>query len=181
MGRPSKPVAVLKEEKKSHRTSRELAYRAREEQDTLTGEPIIEPASLKENKIAHKEFLRVRRILRKIKKDDELYGNPVRRYCMNAAKLEATNKTIDSLMDELERLKESRQEYLDQDDLPGYYKMLTAIGNLLTKEEGLAKDIRREMDSFEKENCMTIASSLRSIPKTPTKKKSALEEALLGP
>ena len=37
MARPSKPVAVLKSERKSHRTKAELAKRQAEEAKTLSG------------------------------------------------------------------------------------------------------------------------------------------------
>lgn len=82
MARPSKPAAVIEYEKKSHRTKAELAKRKEEERKLLTGQEIKERKEVKGNKDAHREFLRLRKLLRSIGKDDALYEPVINRYAM---------------------------------------------------------------------------------------------------
>ena len=72
-GRPSKPVAVIRKEGKSHRTKAELNAREKGEAAFATGIPIKEKEETKKNVVAHKEFLRVTKLLNKIEKCDALY------------------------------------------------------------------------------------------------------------
>ena len=72
-GRPSKPVAVIRAEGKSHRTKAELNAREKGEAAFATGIPIKEKEETKKNVVAHKEFLRVTKLLNKIEKCDALY------------------------------------------------------------------------------------------------------------
>lgn len=181
MGRASKPAEVIRLEGKSHRTKKELASRQRAETENLTGKQITEPAELKKDKTAHKEFLRIRQLLRLIKKDDELYGAPVRRYCINVSKLQAAEESVETMREELERLRGSRERFEEEEKMAEYYRLLVKMEEAVTKKEQLAQSFRKELADFEKENCMTIASSLRAIPKQPETKTNALREALNGP
>lgn len=178
MGRPSKPAELLKCEGKSHRTKQELAFRKQQEEATLTGKKLEEPESIKKLKIAHTTFLKTRRLLEAINKNDELYGAATRRYCTNTQKLADAEESIQVLKTELDELRESRNFYEEDHDIQNYYRMLTKLEDTITRKEQLAAGIRKELTDFEKENCMTIASSLRSIAKQPEKKASPLLEAL---
>ena len=178
MGRPSKPVEILKSEGKSHRTKQELAFRKQQEEATLTGKKIEEPRAIKDLKIAHTTFLKTRRLLEAINKNDELYSAATCRYCTNTQKLADAEESIKVLKAELEELRESRSSYEEAKEIPNYYRMLTKLEDTITKKEQLAAGIRKELTDFEKENCMTIASSLRSIAKQPEKKANPLLEAL---
>ena len=73
MARPAKPAAVIEYEKKSHRTKAEIEKRRKEEGKLLTGQGMKERKEVKEDKDAHREFLRIRKLLRGIGKDDALY------------------------------------------------------------------------------------------------------------
>ena len=177
MGRPSKPAELLKSEGKSHRTKQELAFRKQEEA-TLTGKKLEEPRAVKDLKIAHATFLKTRRLLDAINKNDELYSAATCRYCTNTQKLADAEESIQVLKTELEELRESRSSYAEGKAIPDYYRMLTKLEDTITRKEQLAAGIRKELTDFEKENCMTIASSLRSIAKQPEKKANPLLEAL---
>ena len=59
MPTPPKPFTVLKAEKKSHRTKKELKIREQGEKALVTGTAIKERKEVKENPVAHKEFLRI--------------------------------------------------------------------------------------------------------------------------
>ena len=178
MGRPSKPAELLKSEGKSHRTKQELAFRKQQEEATLTGKKLEEPRAVKDLKIAHATFLKTRRLLDAINKNDELYSAAICRYCTNTQKLADAEESIQVLKTELEELRESRSSYVENKAIPDYYRMLTKLEDTITRKEQLAAGIRKELTDFEKENCMTIASSLRSIAKQPEKKANPLLEAL---
>lgn len=178
MGRPSKPAGLLKSEGKSHRTKQELAFRKQQEEATLTGKKLEEPRAVKDLKIAHATFLKTRRLLDAINKNDELYSAATCRYCTNTQKLADAEESIQVLKTELEELRESRSSYVENKAIPDYYRMLTKLEDTITRKEQLAAGIRKELTDFEKENCMTIASSLRSIAKQPEKKANPLLEAL---
>lgn len=79
MARPSKPYVVIKGEKKSHRTKAELEQRKRGEESLLTGIKIKENPEVRKNEEAHKEYLRVKKLLKAIEKEDELYGAVINR------------------------------------------------------------------------------------------------------
>ena len=178
MGRPSKPAELLKSEGKSHRTKQELAFRKQQEEATLTGKKLEEPRAVKDLKIAHATFLKTRRLLDAINKNDELYSAATCRYCTNTQKLADAEESIQVLKTELEELRESRSSYVENKAIPDYYRMLTKLEDTITRKEQLAAGIRKELTDFEKEICMTIASSLRSIAKQPEKKANPLLEAL---
>ena len=178
MGRPSIPAELLKSEGKSHRTKQELAFRKQQEEATLTGKKLEEPRAVKDLKIAHATFLKTRRLLDAINKNDELYSAATCRYCTNTQKLADAEESIQVLKTELEELRESRSSYVENKAIPDYYRMLTKLEDTITRKEQLAAGIRKELTDFEKENCMTIASSLRSIAKQPEKKANPLLEAL---
>ena len=178
MGRPSKPAELLKSEGKSHRTKQELAFRKQQEEATLTGKKLEEPRAVKDLKIAHATFLKTRRLLDAINKNDELYSAATCRYCTNTQKLADAEESIQVLKTELEELRESRSSYVENKAIPDYYRMLTKLEDTITRKEQLAAGIRKELTDFEKENYMTIASSLRSIAKQPEKKANPLLEAL---
>ena len=82
MARPTKPVVVLQTEKKTHKTKRELASRAREEKSLLTGKPLRASEEVKENPEALREFRQVKKTLATIGKDDSLYSAQISRYCL---------------------------------------------------------------------------------------------------
>ena len=119
MGRPSKPAELLKSEGKSHRTKQELAFRKQQEEATLTGKKLEEPRAIKDLKIAHATFLKTRRLLDAINKNDELYSAATCRYCTNTQKLADAEESIQVLKTELEELRESRSDYAGRQDYPG--------------------------------------------------------------
>lgn len=88
MPTPTKPVKVLAMEKRSHRTKKELAQRKSAEESLLTGKILKEKKEVRENPVAHKEFKRLKTLLKAIEKDDDLYGETINRYCLLVAECE---------------------------------------------------------------------------------------------
>jgi hypothetical protein len=179
MARPAKAASVIKiEGNKNRRTKRELAVREQAEKALLTGCVMQESAEVKADKVAHAEFLRLKPLLTAIDKFDEIYGAATNRYCLNKSKLIEAENDVADLKVELEHLKECREDFVDAGDIAEYYRLLTRMQDTITKREQIARNIRNEMNGYEKEHCMTILSALRAIPKKPETKTNSLKEAL---
>lgn len=169
-------------EGRSHRTKRELRQREAAESALLTGIPLRETAETRENKIAHKEFLRITKLLARIEKNDDLYGAMINRYCILYAENKEFEQKRERFYQQLCEFQEKAEELIDKGEMT--YKELYQIENSMQKNlislDRQVQAKRRMMADIEKENVMTIASSLRSIPKKPEKKTNPLKEALGG-
>jgi hypothetical protein len=166
MARPSKPAALLSQEGKSHRTKAELATRKRAEESMLSGKRIKVDEVVKSDPIAYDHFRKVKKLMAAIEKDDELYGATVRRYCLLASECE----NLQQRMTRLNHLLDSTEDSKDA----------ASLSRTLIDMDRQLQNKRKMMFDIEKENCMTVQSALRSIPKKPDVKKSALAEALAG-
>jgi len=81
-GRPSKPVQLLKIEGKSHRTKKELEHREKMEKALYTGTTFKESPAVKADPVAHKEFLRLKKLYKNIEFVDGLDEQMINRYCL---------------------------------------------------------------------------------------------------
>lgn len=165
MPTPPKPLEVLKSEKKSHRTQAELEQRRKGEAATLTGQKMQEHQTTKSNPAAHRQFLRLRKMLALIGKDDSLYEAVINRYCVLTAECADMEKDRRDIVDEQTQLEgwlfcgeiEPKEYYEKNDELIGKKMMI----------EKMLNPKRKMLLDIEKENIMTIAAALRSIPKKP--------------
>lgn len=182
MPTPSKPVSVIKMEGRSHRTKKELRQREKAESALLTGISLAESPEVKKNKAAHKEFLRITKLLKSIDKNDDLYGASINRYCLIFAETLEFEEKREKVYEQLCEFQEKKQELIDKEELT--YKEAFQIETSMQKNVvSIDKQIqakRKMLSDIEKENIMTIASSLRSIPKTTEKKVNPLKEVLSG-
>ena len=178
MPTPPKPVNVLKLEKKSHRTKKELVERERAELSRLTGTTLKETKEVRANELAHREFTRVRKLLRTIEKDDDLYGAIINRYCLLHAECIEFKEKREKVYEQMQGLEQSKDSFEANDDLKTYYSMLITMQKNLLALDSQVQSKRKMLLDIEKENIMTIAASLRSIPKKSDKKKNPLLEAL---
>ena len=180
MPTPSKPTNVIMLEGKSHRTKRELAERKRAEAQLLTGKILKESSEVRENEKAHKEFQRIRKLLKSIEKDDDLYGATINRYCLFMAECSDFQDKREMMYKQMQDLEKSKEEFAKNEDLSTYYKLQSTMQKNLIALDKQVQTKRKMLLDIEKENIMTIASSLRSVPKKTDKKKSPLMEALAG-
>lgn len=183
MPTPTKPVKVLEMEKRSHRTKKELAQRKRAEAELLTGTRLKEKQEVKDNPAAHKEFMRLRKLLASIGKNDDLYGETINRYCVLVAECEDFQEKRETIYHQSCRLQEIADGYAaagNDDAWKDAMAMVVAMQKNLVALDRQIQTKRKMLLDIEKENIMTIASSLRSIPKKTEKKKDALREALNG-
>ena len=166
-------------EGKSHRTKKELAERKRAEAQLLTGKVLKEAAEVKENEKAHKEFQRIRKLLKSIEKDDDLYGATINRYCLLMAECSDFQDKRE-MYRQMQDLQESKEKFERNEDLTTYYMLQSTMQKNMIALDRQVQTKRKMLLDIEKENIMTIASSLRSVPKKTDKKKNPLMEALAG-
>lgn len=183
MSRPPKPYLVLKNEGKSNRTKAELKQRKEAEEALLTGVALKERQEVKDNPIAHKEFLRINRLLKKIEKNDDIYGPVINRYCLLLAecvdfeeKRERTYLQIIKLEEKFEKISGD----LEYKEIKDFAKIISNLYKTLMSFDKQIQTKRRMLFDIEKENIMTIAAALRSIPKEVKTEENPLLKVLRG-
>ena len=188
MPTPPKPFKVLSSEKKSHRTKAELKARQEGEESLSTDTTIKERTEVRENKFAHKEFKRIVKLLEKIEKNDAIYETVINRYCLLQAEcydLEERREEFYNLIFELKAEAKEITEDLDNDSEVMSFKLEYAksISKMMASMLSIDKQLqtkRKMLLDIEKENVMTIASALRSIPKKAEKDDNPLLKVLRG-
>lgn len=180
MPTPTKPFTILINEKKSHRTKAELKQRQQGEEELVSGKALKERPEVKANPIAHKEFLRLNKLLKNIEKNDAIYESIINRYCMIQAECFDFEEKREIFYKNLERLEE---EYDNQTDkgltMKEYFKLQNSMQSQIIALDKQVQAKRKMLLDIEKENIMTIAAALRSIPKTPEKQTQSKMRAFL--
>lgn len=176
MARPSKSSKVIKLEKKSHRTKKEIAHRERQERASVSGIAIKEDAKVKSNPIAHRTFLKLKKILKAIEKDDAIYEAQINRYCLITAEIDDIARD----RSRLEGLAEDLEAHSDGMQHTDYIKASLEISKQKISLDRELRAKRQQLFGLEKENCMTISGALRIIQKAPETNTNALKEALSG-
>jgi len=171
MARPPKSHLQLITEGKSHRTKAELKAREDGEKSLLTGTAMKEWPDVKVSPVAHREFMRLRKLFKAIEKDDALHEGIINRYCLLLAESKEFDGLKSSLIKDINILADhcarGEMEFLDYIDQKGKLqdKLLSMDRKIMEK--------RKMMLQIEKENLLTIASALRAIPKQPTDQKES--------
>ena len=161
MTRPSIPIELVK----GHRTKAEIETRKEAEKALLTGTPLKEWDNTKNNKIAHKEFLRIKKLLQAINKDDGLHESVINRYCLIIAECNDFEEKREKFYKNLEALEDKSSDM----EIVDYFKLQTQMQKNIIDLDKQVQAKRKMLLDIEKENIMTIASALRSIPKKPEK------------
>ena len=164
MPRPAKEAAALK----GHKTKAELEARAAAEEGLKTGTALCERKEVKENAQAHKEFIRVKKLFAALGKDDGIYAAVVNRYCLIQAECLDFEEKISSINGRLARLENDYDA--DKIEADFYYKTYDSLQKSITSYDRQIMTKRKMLFDIEKENLMTVASGLRSAPKTPPQK-----------
>jgi phage terminase small subunit len=157
--RPSKPIELVK----GHRTKAEKKIREKAESLLVTGIKMRECPSVKADEKAHAYYLRVRKTFEKIGKNDALNEAVLNRFCMlrsECERYEEKDLRLHGLMDQL---------YENQSDMEfeTFIKHTLNLNKQIQTNDKLLQVKRKMLLDIEKENVMTIASQLRSIPKKP--------------
>lgn len=178
MPTPPKPFTVLTAEKKSHRTKAELKQRQQAEEALSTGVALKERPEVKNNPIAHKEFKRLNDLLKKIGKNDAIYEPIINRYCLLQAECQDIENMKHGVAEDIKeltnKLNSKEIEFID------YMAYKDNLQNKLIALDKQLQTKRKMLFDIEKENIMTIAAALRSIPKKVDKGENPLLKALNG-
>lgn len=176
MPTPPKPFTVLKAEGKSHRTKKELKLREEGEKALATGVALKERPEVKNNPVAHKEFLRLNKLLKAIGKNDAIYEAVINRYCLLQAECVEFEEKREKFYEQMSELEEKAFEMEFKD----YFKLQSEMQKNIINLDKQIQSKRKMLFDLEKENIMTIASALRSIPKKVDKEENPLLKALNG-
>lgn len=171
MSRPPKPVSVLKEEGKSHRTKEEMERREKGEAALLSGKKCFERDSVKSDPVAHREYQRLVKLMRAINKDDALYAPVYNRYCELFSEIEfylGQIRSISAAMDRSRQLFDDLEE-VTSDDINAFQKQTSQLLGQLNTANSAVMQKRKMMFDIEKECCMTVSAALRTIPKEAEK------------
>lgn len=125
----------------------------------------------KAHKVAHREFLRLNKLMKAIGKNDALYGPVINRYCMiysECLDFEDKQKMLYETADALEK-KFAELDGMGFDEIIAFSKQLTALHKAIAGYDSAIMQKRKMMFDIEKENCMTVSAALRTIPKEPSK------------
>lgn len=164
-GRPPKPLVLVK----GHRTKAEKAIREKGEASLLTGTTMKENPEVKANPIAHKEFQRIKRLLKSIGKDDDLCGNIINTHCMLFAECKEFEAMKENLYDDIrildEKAKNGEMEFVT------YLDRKAAVQGAIFACDKKIMEKRKMILDISKENIMTIQSAIRSVPKKPAEEK----------
>ncbi len=149
----AKPTALLRLEGKGHRTKSELEYRERGEKALQTGKEISETAQVKADKVAHAEFLRLKRLYSEIDFVDALDQQVINRYCMEVSSNASMQKMIS-------RLSEDLDEAEDVETRVKIYEQINRTNIALHKSKEL-------LLKYDDRLFLNPASRIKAVPKTP--------------
>lgn len=114
-GRPSKPVQLIKlEGNKDRRTKKELEFREKSEKALRTGSKFKESPAVKSDPIAHKEFLRLKKLYKDIEYVEGLDERMINRYCLLISQEQRLVERNDP--DEFQMLYKTREMILKLED-----------------------------------------------------------------
>lgn len=154
MGRPSKPTALIL----GHRTKAELEYRESVEKTLYTGENFTEWPQTKSDPVAHKEFLRLKRLFSKIQYVDALDQQIINRYCLETSELIKTSERVERLHNELESADEAEQRL----------KIYALINQTLSAQHK-SKEL---LLKYESKLLLNPADRMNKVPKAPPQEES---------
>lgn len=163
-GRPSKPVQLIKSEGKSHRTKKELAHREKAEKSLYTGTNFRESPAVKSDPIAHKEFLRLRKLYKQIEYVDGLDEQIINRYCMLISQEQALAKMMERMRQDIELVEEVEDRMIIYQSIAGVTDKAMKTREMLLK--------------LEDRLFLNPTTRIKSIPKNPPeeKKESAMAQ-----
>jgi phage terminase small subunit len=163
-GRPSKPTQLLAIEGRSHRTKKEMEHRKKAEKSLYTGTTFRESPATKADPIAHREFLRLKKLYKKIEYVDGLDEQIINRYCMLISQEQALAKMMS-------RMREDIDLFEDPLDRIRIYESISGMTDKTMKTRDML--IKLEDRLF-----LNPTARIKSIPKNPSeeKKESAMAQ-----
>lgn len=164
MPRPSKPVSI----NKKRLTKAEKEFRLEQESKLKTGNKLIAYDDVKNDKIAYKEFLRLRKMFVKLDFIDSLDEQIINRYCKEISRKNNIEVMLQKMQNKLnEDSFMTNTQYSDIcKSIDSLNKTITNINNMLLKYED-----RLFLNPF---------SRMKAVPKTPPKESKDANAYLFG-
>jgi len=105
--------------------------------------------------------------LKAIDKDDAIYEPVINRYCMLQGECTDFEEQRNALSKSINELERDKEELLTSGEitLTAYYKLRSSMQTNMISLDRQIQAKRKMMFDIERENAMTIAAALRSIPK----------------
>lgn len=157
-GRPSKPVQLIKMEgNKDRRTKAELEHREKMEKSLRTNTNFREDPATKSDPVAHKEFLRLRKLFKQIEFVEGLDQATINRYCQLKGQEQFLHDLYNELKEKMESYKQISKKLSIYDDMK----------DVITKQN----QVRSNLLKLEDRLFLNPVARMRSIPKQPEDKK----------
>ncbi|WP_025692638.1 hypothetical protein [Paenibacillus zanthoxyli] len=134
-GRPSKPTQLIKLEGKSHRTKRELEHREKAEKSLYTGTTFKESPAVKGDPEAHRVFLWLKKLYKKIQYVDGLDEQVINRYCMLVSQEQALAKMMDRMRMDIDEVEEAEDRIRIYESIAGVTDKVMKTREMLMKLE----------------------------------------------
>ncbi|MGI5885528.1 MAG: hypothetical protein ACOX83_11300 [Candidatus Spyradocola sp.] len=175
MARPAKAIDVLTDGGSSHLTKEEIKARKDAESAFASGATLRERPEVRTDAAAHREFLRVSKILSKVGKNDALFEPVINRYCQLQSECAAFEAMREGFRADLDELREDGGMEAD-----ARYRLKIKMQQAILDADKQVQAKRKMMFDIEKECAMTISSAVRTVPKAPAKQDNPLLELLNG-
>ena len=120
----------------------------------------------------------MQKLLRAIEKDDRIYESVINRYCLIQAEIVEFEQSKIKYQEMLENLIEEHKS--GNINFLEFMQEYNDLQKTILSTDKAIQQKRKMLFDIEKENIMTIASALRSIPKKVEKKKNPLQDILSG-
>ena len=152
----SKSTELLLLEGKSHLTKAEIAYRQSVEKYLSTKDNMFfEQPRVKADKIAHQEFMRLRRLYGKIEFVESLDQQIINRYCLEVS-------STQQLQDVLARLSIDLDVAAAMEDRLRIYDLIHKVNVAMSKNKEMLLKLEDRL-------FLNPAARLKAVPKTPPK------------
>jgi phage terminase small subunit len=168
-----------------HRTKDELSQRRDAEKAAMTGKKMKIAAETKSDPVAHEEWKRIVRLMTTLNKNDDIFSAVMNRYCQLFGEIQACivqKSEVQRLLKKTEEIFDAAMDTYSGDDaaqqIIQFTKQINSLLKQLSALDARIMSKRRMRMDIEKENGMTVAASLRTLPKAATAPKS--ENPLLG-
>ena len=170
-GRNAKPLQlIMSEGNKRHLTKKEINHREKHEQSLYTGTTFKESQQVKEDEIAHKEFLRLKKLYKHIEYVDGLDETVINRYCIMQSELHSLDKFIEQCHGDLV---EAKQRLASKDiDFLAYLQVKGDIQNKILEADRAIMKKREMLIKLEDRLFLNPTSRIKSIPKAPKEDKA---------
>lgn len=151
----AKPTNLLRLEGRGHRTKAELEYRERGEQALAVEGEILESAQVREDKDAHREFLRLKRLYAGIEFVGPLDQQALNMYCLEVADVGRAREELARLRGE-QRQADTREER-------------ETLGSEIRRASVALYKSKELLLKYEDRLFLNPAARIRAVPKTPPK------------